>query len=222
MLIELSVPVGAFGLVEEPPLPEETSLELERTAAAVRRSFSILVSGDDVEAGVAALRESRAVEDVTLVAENDDGAVYRQTWVGALPEILEAAHGSAGALLSAVTVGDTWVLELRFPDHGAASQFHARYDAEEFPMTIRRVSPAETVRRASETGLTPKQSETLHRALEAGYFDIPRGVTTTELAAEMGISDTALLQRLQRGLTTVLRDSDSLSPGAPAVRNRGG
>lgn len=221
MLIELSVPVGALGLVEEPPLPDGTGLEFERTAAADCGTFSLLMSGDDVEAGGTALRGSRAVEGVTLVAESADGAVYRQTWVGAPPKILEAAYGSAGTLLSAVTAGGTWVLELRFPDHDAASQFHARYDAGESPMTIRRVGRAETVRRASGTGLTSKQSEALHRALEAGYFETPRGVTTAELAEEMDISDTALLQRLQRGLMTVLRDSDSLSPGVPKERGRG-
>lgn len=46
--------------------------------------------------------------------------------------------------------------------------------------------------------LTPVQRETVERALELGYFDIPRGVSMEELAAELGVTPNAVSERLRR------------------------
>jgi hypothetical protein len=57
-------------------------------------------------------------------------------------------------------------------------------------------------------GLTPARRETLLTALEVGYFAVPRETTLVELAAELGISDQAVSERLRRAqaklLTTTL------------------
>jgi predicted DNA binding protein len=47
--------------------------------------------------------------------------------------------------------------------------------------------------------LTDKQATALRVAAEAGYFDVPRGATASEVAAELGIGKTAFLERLRRG-----------------------
>ncbi|WP_049927874.1 helix-turn-helix domain-containing protein [Halopiger goleimassiliensis] len=47
--------------------------------------------------------------------------------------------------------------------------------------------------------LTPAQEECLRTALEMGYFEIPRAVSTDEVAAELDISKSAFLERLRRG-----------------------
>jgi hypothetical protein len=52
--------------------------------------------------------------------------------------------------------------------------------------------------------LSEQQYEALRTAFEAGYFAIPREITLQELAARLGISDTAASHRLRRGLQTVL------------------
>jgi len=57
---------------------------------------------------------------------------------------------------------------------------------------------------AQRWDLTPRQEETLRAALEAGYFSVPRDVTAGELAAQMGISKSALLERLRRGQAGLL------------------
>lgn len=41
-------------------------------------------------------------------------------------------------------------------------------------------------------------------ALERGYFDVPRQVNLTGLAEEMDVSDTAVSQRIRRGITGLL------------------
>jgi predicted DNA binding protein len=46
--------------------------------------------------------------------------------------------------------------------------------------------------------LTPAQEEALETAYRMGYFEMPRAATTAGIAAELDISKSALLQRLQR------------------------
>lgn len=53
--------------------------------------------------------------------------------------------------------------------------------------------------------LTPKQREAVHRAKLAGYYDPGTKVPLEELAEELGISKSALSQRLQRAEGNVLR-----------------
>ena len=53
--------------------------------------------------------------------------------------------------------------------------------------------------------LTPKQREAVHRAKQAGYYDPDTKVPLGELATEMGISKSALSQRLQRAEANVIR-----------------
>ncbi|WP_246998166.1 helix-turn-helix domain-containing protein [Halosolutus gelatinilyticus] len=47
--------------------------------------------------------------------------------------------------------------------------------------------------------LTPAQEECIRTALEMGYFTIPRETSSEAVAAELGISKSAFLERLRRG-----------------------
>ena len=51
-------------------------------------------------------------------------------------------------------------------------------------------------------GLSEPQREALMLAVRMGYYDIPRGCTTEDLANELGISDQAVTERLRRAIGT--------------------
>ncbi|PSP75618.1 transcriptional regulator [Halobacteriales archaeon QS_1_68_20] len=51
--------------------------------------------------------------------------------------------------------------------------------------------------------LTPAQAEAMRTALAMGYFAVPRAATAAEVAAELGISKSAFLERLRRGQATL-------------------
>lgn len=51
---------------------------------------------------------------------------------------------------------------------------------------------------AKQWDLTPAQEESLRYAVEMGYFTVPRGATADDVAAEMGISKSAFIERLHR------------------------
>jgi len=44
--------------------------------------------------------------------------------------------------------------------------------------------------------LTPRQTDIFHKAMAAGYFDVPRRVTLTELAARVGVAVSSLSEML--------------------------
>ncbi|WP_135830139.1 helix-turn-helix domain-containing protein [Halorussus halobius] len=56
---------------------------------------------------------------------------------------------------------------------------------------------------AKRWDLTPAQEAALRVALELGYFSVPRESTASEVAAELGISKSAFLERLRRGQATL-------------------
>jgi len=66
--------------------------------------------------------------------------------------------------------------------------------------------------------LTDRQREVIERALEAGYFEWPREVTTEELAAQLDITRATLLEHLRKAeskLLTDALDSASAAGGQP-------
>jgi len=74
-------------------------------------------------------------------------------------------------------------------------------------VTLERIYPLEagasdSVSRRWE--FTPAQEEALRAALSAGYFEVPRRATAGEVADDLGISKSAFLERLRRGLGSLL------------------
>ncbi len=90
------------------------------------------------------------------------------------------------------------------PSRDALSQYRKRCNERGLSFDLRRIYRSE----AEETeryGLTPRQRDVLRRALEAGYFEVPREVSMEELADEFDISSQALSALLRRGHRAILR-----------------
>lgn len=56
-------------------------------------------------------------------------------------------------------------------------------------------------------GLTDRQTEALRTAYEMGYFDVPRGASLETVAAELGISSSAVSERLRRAQTQLIEET---------------
>lgn len=65
--------------------------------------------------------------------------------------------------------------------------------------------------------LTSVQRETVERALELGYFDIPRTVSMEELAAELDVTPNAVSERLRRAERRLLSALLSGSSGSATL-----
>lgn len=205
MFVQLTAPLGTLGLLDDHSLPAGTRVAFERTAVSGRGGPSLLISGDDRAATAAVIRESPDVSDVTRLDERDCETVYRLTWTEAGPALVDYVLETDGTVLATVAVDDNWSFDLRFPDRDAVARFYAHYDDATHPLTIRRVQPTGRAQQAPSDVLTVPQREALVRAVEAGYFEVPRKTSLNDLADELGISDTAVSQRLRRGLENILR-----------------
>lgn len=74
-------------------------------------------------------------------------------------------------------------------------------------VTLERVHPLrddEDAPVATRWDVTPPQESALEAALAAGYFEVPRGATASDVASELGISKSAFLERLRRGHDALL------------------
>lgn len=109
----------------------------------------------------------------------------------------EIVHQYAGAITKAYGDAERWTLEVRFPsrdDFSAASDAFERYDID---VTYRSIESAGTPDRRMNA-LTEAQRDVLERAIEMGYFEIPREATLQEIAEELEVSHQALSERLRR------------------------
>ncbi len=66
---------------------------------------------------------------------------------------------------------------------------------------------------ATQWDLTPAQEEALRRALEMGYFTVPRGATASEVADAVGISKSAFIERLHRAQHALFSQVFDVAPG---------
>ncbi len=77
-------------------------------------------------------------------------------------------------------------------------------------VTIERVNPLGAEVAGSperQWNLTPSQEEALIAALNAGYFEVPKEATASDVARELSISKSAFLERLRRGQSGLLRQA---------------
>ena len=60
---------------------------------------------------------------------------------------------------------------------------------------------------ADRWGVTPAQADALLTARDMGYFEVPRGADASDVAAELGVSKSAFLERLRRGQNRLLGEA---------------
>jgi predicted DNA binding protein len=162
-------------------------------------------SDDSLEAIEAALRTEGDIESFSIADSVDDEALVRVEWARDLDGLLDVMADSGATLLDGEGHADTWTFQLRFDDREDLTAFYRRCVDQGISLNLKDIhNPGVRAADGRRLDLTEAQREALELAFERGYFDIPRRITLTELADEIGISDTAVSQRLRRGLTALL------------------
>jgi predicted DNA binding protein len=160
---------------------------------------------DSVDAIEAALRAEDDIESFRIVDTVDGEALIRVEWVRDLDGLLDVMAETGATILEGEGGSDTWTFQLRFDDREDLTAFYQQCAEREISIDLKRVhNPGVRADAGAGLDLTKAQRKTLQHALERGYFEVPRGITITELAADLGVSDTAVSQRIRRGLTTLL------------------
>lgn len=116
--------------------------------------------------------------------------------------MVQALIDTRAKILEAIGTAETWDFRLRFSAHEDLSAFNMALTEDDIPVTLRHIyNPTPP---ADQSELSAEHRETLLRAYRHGYFKVPRRMNLTELAASEGISDSALSQRIRRGLDTLI------------------
>ncbi|NEU55812.1 helix-turn-helix domain-containing protein [Halorussus sp. MSC15.2] len=173
-------------------------------------------SGDDFEAYEAALADDPDVAGYELLTELPDRRLYGVTLAG---------NTNPRALHPIVVEQDITILDLtmtaerlrllaRFPSREALAALRDACRERDMEFHLEQLYDEESVANdggvESRYGVTEPQREALLRALEAGYFDVPRETKMAAIADEMGVSTTALSRRLRRGQRNLLRNTLAL------------
>ena len=162
------------------------------------------VEDPDIEAVEEALLESTYVEEASIVDRVGDEALFRVVWAEDVNGIIETITETESVILEGNGHGDNWTFELRFPEYDALSRFYRSVVEKDISITLENVHNPIDQSGPQPNVLTDEQREALQTALEEGYFAVPREITLVELADQLGISDSAVSQRIRRGLTKLL------------------
>jgi predicted DNA binding protein len=164
------------------------------------------LESDTVETVEAALRETTELAAFDVAECLDGEVLVRAEWEHRPGEISDAVADHGGVVLEAFGEAGSWRLLFRFPDRESLA---ACYEAcRELEMSFELLSVHDTRRPDSGTAdLTDCQREALRAAAEMGYFEVPRRATLTDLAATLGVSDSAVSQRLRRGTGAVVTEA---------------
>ncbi|MXV61269.1 helix-turn-helix domain-containing protein [Natronorubrum sp. JWXQ-INN-674] len=170
----------------------------------------VWASGPDRATVHAALEADQSVNVIASLTdsrqeyyESENGTDGSERWLFQLEfgdgiklfQQIVAEHG--GAILAARGADGTWSVKLLFHDRGSLSECYALFEQYDFNVEVTRLSGIDDFASA-RTPLTQTQYETICKAHELGYFDVPRKITLKELAAELDVSHQALSERLRR------------------------
>jgi predicted DNA binding protein len=204
VVIRFTVPAERFPLGEVLTSATAGQVRLETLVPTGEAVIPyVWVTTDDAEGVEAALADSSLIERVTRVDESADETLFRVVWSDPVDGIVDALGRSDGVLLEVAGTDDVWSFRARFDDHGDVSAFYQWCVDAGVPITLEELHGRPRDDDAT-TELTDAQREAFLAALDTGYYDVPRAITLQGLAERLGISDTALSQRLRRGTRTVL------------------
>lgn len=217
VLAELRVPASEFVLAETLTCVPDVRIEIKRVVAGADEVTPYFwVSDGDLDAFERALRDDGTVLDILALEEHLDDAgeaspgderFYRVTWRLDAESLLTALDDAKATILEAVSDGEEWEIKVLFPDRESLSAFHDDCADRGVSIRLDRVYRAENPQEKGEYDVTDDQREALLAAFEAGYFDVPRGATLTELADGLDISRNALSARLRRGQRNLLANT---------------
>ncbi|OVE86010.1 helix-turn-helix domain-containing protein [Natronolimnobius baerhuensis] len=186
-----------------PTLRRATDVTVEpdywTTASSGRTQVFVTAYGSTFDAFEAALEVDSTVTNPVLVDRYPDRRVYRLERTERTLTFVDETTDAEGRILDLSSCRNGWCVQLRFPTRDDLVTFNEYCRGQGISLTVDhlRVSDDED---DGVVALTEKQQELLAVAHEEGYFDVPRGISQDELADRLGVSKSAVSQRLRRAI----------------------
>jgi predicted DNA binding protein len=144
------------------------------------------------------------------VALSDEGTERRYrvslTDAGEAASTYPAVAAADAALVTGTATADGWTVRLRFPNRESVGRYRERCADRDAAPDLRRLHSDEASGEG-DSELTDPQAAILRRAIELGYFDIPRSASLAEVGESLDITGQAASERLRRALKAHLSAS---------------
>lgn len=211
VIVELSLPAQQFELGRILQMEGDTRIVLETMVPLGERSVPFFRLRDGRAAFEDDVSHHPAVRGVQLVNDHDGETLYALDWEIEPETLFDGILRMGANVLQATGSARNWAFELRFPSHESLSDFQEYCNDAGFDIDVQRVYNPTRPDAGPWYGLTAPQREMLARAVEGGYYSIPRRISTATLAEEFEISDQAVTERLRRAIDSLVRNTLLLS-----------
>lgn len=204
VILDLSLPADQFELGRLLQMDAEASVSLETLVPLGEESVPFFrFQNGSPEVFESSVRKNDAVRDIHVVSTHNGETLFALEWEVSRDTFFAGLNETSGHILDASGTVDDWRFEIRFPSHETVSSFHSHCLDHDIPIDILRVYNPTKPDAGPWFGLTAPQREMLTRAVDAGYYSIPRRISTRELADEFDISDQAVTERLRRAIISL-------------------
>jgi predicted DNA binding protein len=137
--------------------------------------------------------------------------IYRIEVADSAVQVTPSLVQAGGRALDMEGTGGQWLVHAQFRSQAALSQFRSECSERNITFRLDRLYWTSGEANADVCGLTADQQVALETAHREGYFDVPRGISQAELADKLGISPSAMSQRIRRGMDQVVGSELGLS-----------
>lgn len=177
------------------------------------------VTGDGCGAFHSRVAEDSSVEELKLL---EDGTLRRLYWMQAVPGTIdqrayEAAVDAGGVYLQSRWAGTGWYTTMNYPDQASFTEYQHRIDDAGMEIEPTIVRAGRYLISGGAFDLTEKQEAVLLEAVEGGYFQVPRGSTLGDIAANLDISEQAASERLRRAMASLAQAAVTHSADSPVT-----
>jgi predicted DNA binding protein len=207
VIVTLSIPGEEFELGRVLRVEGDAVVSLESIVPLKEESIPFFRVRGGRESFEAMARDNRSVNTIRLVSTHDDEALYALDWDITRNGFFTGLIATGGHVLEATGGPSEWTFDLRFDSHDSLAAFQEHCVDESIPIEIQRIYNPTKPEAGPWYGLSGPQRETLIRAIERGYYDIPRQCSTKELADEFDLSDQAVIERLRRGIENLVTNT---------------
>lgn len=189
-------------------LGTETTVELESLVPVPGDSVPFVwISGRDHDALAGVIGSHPTVRAVERVESLHGRSLYALDWTVEYDHFFRALGHHTVQILGAKRVGSDWRFTLRFLTHRSLSRFQDYCENARITLAVSRVYNLPEAQPEQPFGLSKPQCEALVLAVSEGYYDIPRGCNTADIAELLSISDQAVTERLRRAIATLARNT---------------
>mgnify|MGYP000344970554 CR=1 FL=1 len=204
-ITDVRVPADQFPLGRILHDYPDVEIELERIVPTREAVIPLFWVESESEQDVkSTLRDDPLVEEIVELTRTPDRILYSVNWSPEINALVRAIVELGVEVLTAEGTANFWEFRLQFKDREQLGQFRRACQDKDIQVELLRVY--NPMMPPEEGPLTPEQADALSTAYENGYWNVPRGITQTDLADLVGISDNSMSQRLRRGVKTAVAE----------------